>query len=170
MRATLQTGNLISGAKLIGLDYYEDAEPATEGEYAGYPTIPTVATGFGQLEQRLAAVLEKVDALPLEDTVATANAALGNLNDNLQSLEKILDAQSTQQLPAELEATLEEIRLAVSGLAPDSDLYQSLSSSLLRLNRSLGNLEALTRTLATQPNAAVMPTSAEPDPIPEVTP
>ena len=70
MRATLQTGNLISGAKLIGLDYYEDAEPASEGEYVGYPTIPTVASGIGQLEQKLAAVLEKVNALPLEDTVA----------------------------------------------------------------------------------------------------
>jgi hypothetical protein len=57
----------------------------------------------------------------------------------------------------------------VSGLAPDSDLYQSLNSSLLRLNKSLGNLEALTRTLAAQPNAAVMPSSAKPDPIPEVT-
>ena len=72
------------------------------------------------------------------------------------------------ELPAELEATLEEIRLAVSGLTPDSDLYQSLSSSLLRLNKSLGNLEALTRTLASQPNAAVMPSSAKPDPVPEV--
>ena len=76
----------------------------------------------------------------------------------------------TAWLLIEVSATLEEIRLAVSGLTPDSDLYQSLSSSLLRLNKSLGNLETLTRTLATQPNAAVMPTSAEPDPIPEVTP
>jgi hypothetical protein len=57
----------------------------------------------------------------------------------------------------------------VGALSPDSELYQSLGSSLLRLNRSLGNLESLTRTLASQPNAAIMPSSAEPDPIPEVT-
>ena len=61
------------------------------------------------------------------------------------------------------------VRFSVDYHKP-KELYQSLSSSLLRLNKSLGNLESLTRTLATQPNAAVMPTSAEPDPIPEVTP
>jgi paraquat-inducible protein B len=138
------------------------------GEFVGYPTIPTVASGLGQLQHQLSTILDKVNALPLEDTVASANSAMASLNANLQSLQKILDSQGTRQLPGEMAATLEEIRLAVSGLTPDSDLYQSLSSSLLRLNRSLGNLEALTRTLASQPNAAVMPSSAKPDPVPEV--
>jgi paraquat-inducible protein B len=152
------------------MDFFDGLEPAEQGEYFGYTSIPTIASGIGQLEQKLAAVLDKVNDLPLEATVDSANAALGNLNENLESLDRILAAGSTQQLPAELQATLEEIRIAVSGLTPDSELYQSLSSSLLRLNKSLGNLEALTRTLATKPNAAVMPTSAQPDPIPEVTP
>jgi paraquat-inducible protein B len=169
MRATMQTGNLLTGAKYVGLDFYDGLEPATQGEHFGYTSIPSIASGIGQLEQKLAAVLDKVQELPLETTVDTANAALGNLNQNLASLQKILDSQSTQELPADLEAMLEEIRIVVSGLAPDSDLYQSLNSSLLRLNKSLGNLEALTRTLAAQPNAAVMPSSAKPDPIPEVT-
>jgi paraquat-inducible protein B len=170
MRASLETGNLLTGAKYISLDYYDDLQPAAQGEYLGYTTIPTIASGIGQLEQKLAAVLDKVQALPLEATVANATSALGSLDSNLESLQKILDAQSTRQLPDELNATLEEIRMAVSGLSPDSDLYQSLDSSLRSLNKALGNLEALSRTLATQPNAAIMPSSAEPDPIPEVTP
>jgi paraquat-inducible protein B len=168
MRASLESGNLLTGAKYISVDYFLGAGPAEMGEFVGYPTIPTVASGLGQLQHQLSTILDKVNALPLEDTVASANSAMASLNANLQSLQKILDSQGTRQLPGEMAATLEEIRLAVSGLTPDSDLYQSLSSSLLRLNRSLGNLEALTRTLASQPNAAVMPSSAKPDPVPEV--
>jgi paraquat-inducible protein B len=169
MRASLESGNLLTGAKYITVDYFPGAGPGETSEFFDYPTIPTVASGLGQLQYQLSAILDKVNALPLEATVANANAALGNLNDNLVSLEKILAAGSTQQLPADLQATLEEIRLAVSGLAPDSELYQNLGSSLLRLNNSLGNLETLTRTLASQPNAAIMPSSDTPDPIPEVT-
>jgi paraquat-inducible protein B len=170
MRASLESGNLLTGAKYISVDYFPGAGPSATSEFAGYPTIPTVASGLGQLQYQLSAVLDKVNDLPLEDTVASANAALSSLNDNLESLGKILAARSTQELPAELEATLEEIRIAVSGLAPDSELYQSLDSSLSRLNNSLGNLETLSRTLAAQPNAAIMPSTSEPDPIPEVTP
>ena len=168
MRASLESGNLLTGAKYISIDYFPGAGPAEMGDFVRYPTIPTDSSGLGQLQHQLSASLDKVNALPLEDTVASANSAMASLNANLQSLQKILDSQGTQQLPGEMAATLEEIRLAVSGLTPDSDLYQSLSSSLVRLNRSLGNLEALTRTLASQPNAAVMPSSAKPDPVPEV--
>ncbi len=169
MRASMESGNLLTGAKYIAVDYFPGAGAGEIERFADHPTIPTVSSGLGQIQHQLSAVLDKVNALPLEATVASANAAIAGLNANLQSLQKILDAQSTQQLPADLEATLDEIRGAVSVLSPDSELYQSLGSSLLRLNRSLGNLESLTRTLASQPNAAIMPSSAEPDPIPEVT-
>ena len=169
MRASMESGNLLTGAKYITVDYFPGAGAGEIDKFADRPTIPTVSSGLGQLQYQLSAVLDKVNALPLEDTVASANSAMASLNANLQSLQRILDAQSTQQLPADLEATLDEIRGAVSVLSPDSELYQSLGSSLLRLNRSLGNLESLTRTLASQPNAAIMPSSADPDPIPEVT-
>jgi paraquat-inducible protein B len=106
--------------------------------------------------------------LPLADTVSGANAAIASLNESLASLESIMANQSAQQLPEQLDKTLQELREAISGLSPDSEAYQSLNSSLLSLNRTLGNLESLTRTLAEQPNAAVLPYQQTPDPIPEV--
>jgi hypothetical protein len=41
-----------------------------------YTTIPTIETGLGQLEQKLNAVLDTINALPLNDTVSSANAAV----------------------------------------------------------------------------------------------
>jgi paraquat-inducible protein B len=168
MRASLETGSLLTGAKYVSIDYFETAEEATIGKFLEYPTIPSIETGLGQIEQKLTAVLDKINALPLEDTVGGANTAIATLNQTLASLQTILENQSTQRLPEQLDATLQELRATLKGLSPDSEVYQSINSSLLRLNRTLGNMESLTSTLSGQPNAALMPSKPTPDPIPEV--
>jgi paraquat-inducible protein B len=168
MRASLETGSLLTGAKYVNIDYFEGVEEAAIGSFLDYPTIPSIETGLGQIEQKLTAVLDKINALPLDDMVTGANAAVATLNQTLASLHTILESQSTQQLPKQLDATLQDLRATLKGFSPDSEVYQSINSSLLRLNRTLGNMESLTRTLSEQPNAALMPSSPTPDPIPEV--
>jgi paraquat-inducible protein B len=168
MRASLETGSLLTGAKYVSIDYFQDLEAASIGSFFDYPTIPTLKTGLGQIEQKLNAVLDKINALPLEDTVGNANSAIATLNQTLASLDLILANQSTQKLPEEIDKTLQDLRSTLNGFSPDSEVYQSISSSLLRLNRTLGNMESLTRTLSEQPNAVLMPSSPTPDPIPEV--
>jgi paraquat-inducible protein B len=168
MRASLETGSLLTGAKYINIDYFEGVEPAEIGSFFEYPTIPAIATGLDQLEHKLTAILDKINALPLQETVQGANKAVATLNETLDSLNTIMEKQSTQQLPEQLDETLQELRATLQGFSPDSDAYQSINSSLLRLNRTLGNMESLTRTLSEQPNAAILPSKARHDPIPEV--
>lgn len=168
LRASLETGSLLTGAKYVSIDFYEGTTEASMGSFMEWDTIPTIETGLGQLEQKLTAVLDKVNALPLEDTVSGANTAISTLNETLASLHTILESQNTQQLPEQLDATLRELRDTLKGLSPNSEVYQSINSSLLRLNRTIGNLESFTNTLSGQPNAAVMPSNPKPDPIPEV--
>ena len=168
MRASLETGSLLTGAKYISIDYFDAVEEASMDSFMGYDTIPTIETGLGQIEQKLTAVLDKINALPLQDTVSSANTAIVTLNQTLDSLHTILDNQSTQQLPEELNRTLGDLRTTLEGFSPESEVYQSINSSLMRLNRTLGNMESLTRTLSGQPNAAVMPSNPTPDPAPEV--
>ena len=167
MRASLETGSLLTGAKYINIDYFDGVDEASIGSFGEYSTIPTIATGLGQIEKKLTAVLDKINALPLEDTVTGANTAVASLNQTLESLNTILENQSTQQLPDELNKTLQDLRATVKSFSPDSEIYQSINSSLLRLNRTMGNMESLTRTLSGQPNAVLLPSSQTPDPIPE---
>ncbi len=168
MRASLETGSLLTGAKYVNIDYFPNAEEASMGDFLDYTTLPTIETGLGQIEQKLTAVLDKINALPLEDTVASANTTIMTLNSTLASLHTLLEKQSVQQLPEQLDKTLQELRNTLQGLSPDSEAYQSLNSSLLRLNRTMGNMESLTRTLSAQPNAALFPSKPTPDIIPEV--
>ena len=127
------------------------------------------AAGYDDLTEEDEVVGYDCD-LDLDDTIITIgnNEALASLDEALQSLNNILENADTQAMPAELGDTMDELRAVLDGLSPDSELYQTLNSSMLRLNRALGNLENLTSTLAAQPNAAIMPSTPKPDPVPEV--
>ncbi len=174
LRASLQTGNLLTGKLYVSLDYYEDAATVEPEQFEGYAVIPSIPSGLGRLEQQVAALLDKFNALPLEETVTSANTALGALDDTLlaltatmDSLQVILKEDSTRALPGEIEQTLAELRKTLAGLSPDSAIGDSLNSSLYELNRTLRNLEELTRTLSDQPNALLFSSDKRPDPIPE---
>ena len=75
LRAALKTGSLITGAMYVDLDYYPDASPAKLGKSGDYTVFPTVSSGFAQLEAKLTAILDKIQALPLEKTMADIAAA-----------------------------------------------------------------------------------------------
>lgn len=174
LRASLQTGNLLTGALYISLDFYPDAQPVALQEFEGYTVIPGVPSGLGRIEQQVASLLDKFNALPLEDTVANANTALAAMDGTLleltatmSSLQDVLDQDSTRSLTAELNATLAELREVLAGLSPGSAVGDSINSSLYELNRTLSNFEELTRTLSDKPNALLFPVEAPADPIPE---
>ena len=168
MRASLETGNLLTGAKFINIDYYDDTEAAAVGEFDNYPTIPSLETGLGQLEQKVTAILDKLNALPLDTTVTQANDTIATLNSTLENLNNLVMADGTQGLTAQLDQTLKELSNVLEGFSSGSGAYQSINSSLLRLNRTLGNIESLSRTLTEKPNAVVFPSKSAPDPVPEV--
>ena len=168
MRASLETGNLLTGAKFINIDYYDEIEAAKVGEFDNYPTIPTLETGLGQLEQKVTSILDKLNALPLDATFTEANNAIATLNSTLENLNNLVMDDGTQRLPAQLDQTLKELSNVLEGFSSSSGAYQSINSSLLRLNRTLGNVESLSRTLTEKPNAVVFPSRTAPDPVPEV--
>lgn len=167
MRASLDTGNLLTGAKLVSLDYYDDVEAQTVGTFLDYPTIPTLETGLGQIEHKVNAILDMVAGLPLQDTVGSVNDAVATLDETLKHLNTVIASQGVQDLPEQLDRTLQDLQRTLDGLSPGSEIYQSLQSSLLRLNRTLGNIEAMSDTLATQPNAILLPADPQADPQPE---
>lgn len=168
MRGSMETGNLLTGAKYINITYYAGVDEAEVGDFLDYPTIPTIGTGLGLMEVKLNAILDKINALPLDETVDNANSTIATLNSTLESLNKLVEDEGTRELPEQLNETLADLRNVLEGFSSDSAAYQSINSSLLRLNRTLGNMESLTRTLTDKPNAVVFPSSPAPDPVPEV--
>ncbi len=167
LRASLETGNLLTGQQLISIDYFPDKEPAELGKFEQYSVIPSVETGVARLEQQVNAFLEKLNALPLEETVEGANKTLRSLTTSIDSANSLLANEDTQALPEELAATLNDLRIVLDGLSPNSKMAQSLGSSVGILNATLVSLDSLIRQLSIKPNAIIFPVSPEPDLIPE---
>ncbi|MEH6616510.1 MAG: intermembrane transport protein PqiB [Porticoccus sp.] len=177
LRATLMTGNLLTGKQLVNVDFFPEEEPAELGAFEQYVTIPTIETGVGRLENQLRSFLDRLDALPLEETVAGVNKVLGtadnslsSLTETLDSVNNIVDSDDSRRLSSELVATLGELRSALTGIAPDSEMYQGLGATITSLNGSLENLDALIRKVSDKPNSLIFPSSPEMDPIPEARP
>lgn len=177
MRASLQTGNLITGALYINVDWYKDQPAVTVGEFEGFQVLPTIPSGLGRLQQQVASVLDKLNALPVEPmlvkatgTLGTMDGTLASLTATLKSLQQLLEKDGTKALPDDLSRTLAELRQTLDGFSPDSAVGESLGSSVFELNQALRNLEELTRTLSAKPNSLLLPTDSPPDPIPEASP
>jgi len=114
LRATLSVGNLLTGKQLVSIDYYPDEEPAEVGTFGEYQTIPTIETGVGRLENQVRNFMDRLNALPLEETVASVNNVLGNVNG-------LLESDGTKELSSELVATLEDLQHALTAISPDSN-------------------------------------------------
>lgn len=149
LRASLATGNLLTGSLYISLDMYENEPPASIGEFDDYPTLPTIASGLEGIEQRVTRLLDTINSLPLDDLAQSAEDAL----------------ESVDGLLLEAEKTLGELRglIASEGI---QELPSSLQGTVDELNRALRGVNAFVRSLEEQPNALVFPRKYVPDPEP----
>ncbi len=166
IRATLTTGNLLTGSQLVSLDFFPSAAKAELGQFDQYPEIPTIESGLDNLQTQLSDLLAKLNALPLDETVGGANAALVSLKTGLDSVGTILASDGAQSLPAEVVAVLVELRSVLDGVSQDSEIYQSLDAALKSLELTLDDLKGATQELSERPNAIIFPTKQEPDLIP----
>jgi paraquat-inducible protein B len=167
LRATLKTGSLLTGALLVSFDYYPEAPDAELGQFAGYTTVPTVTGGFSQIEERVVQILDKVNNLELEATIASANGTLGELEKTLVATRKVVQSDGVQTLPADLAATLVEVRTVLESFSHGSPLYERLNRTVTELNATLQSLKGLAQRLETQPNSLIFSSEAGPDPRPE---
>ena len=163
LRVSLKTGNLLTGQLYVDFDFNKDAPPATVTELRGYHVLPTSASGLGQLEEKLSAILDKVKALPLEATVANANDLLAQFKGVAQHLDEILQSKDTQALPNDLRGDLSELQKTLQGYNNKSDFYQGINGTLRQLDDTLKSLRGLTDTLERKPNSLLF---GNPGPVP----
>jgi paraquat-inducible protein B len=112
LRAQPRTGSLLTGQLYVALDFIPGARPASFDPKSQPMEIPTVAGSTQQLQQRLAAILDKVDRVPIGEIGQHLNADL-----------------------ADLDATLGDLRTNV--LPTGLTTIQSLQAALERVNHTL---------------------------------
>jgi paraquat-inducible protein B len=180
LRAALKTGSILTGALFVDFDYYTDAVPAEMAKAGGLDTFPTVSSGFAQLEAKVTAILDKLQALPLDDTmrkignvadeaattVADARAALKEIEATAASARKTLDDPEFQELPNDLRATLAQLEKSVTSVGPEGAIQGDLLRTLDELRAVLRAMKAMTTTIEEKPNSLIFGKDSSGNPIP----
>jgi len=183
LRASLKTNNLITGQRYVDLDYHPDAPSVNLETIDQKLVIPTVEVGSAKLEKRATALLDKVEALPLDSLVrqleATtlgaqntlhslstrvdstgpvireSEAAVKELQETLVSLREVLSKEATQQLTAELQKTLENVNETLRPLSADGAIYGDMRRTLDELRSATRSIERLSETLGDKPDSVL---------------
>ena len=155
LRATLKTGNLLTAQLYVDLDFQKDAGADKIAEVEGYDVMPTVASGLGEIQEKLNGILDKVQALPLEKTVASANDAVVSLKATLESATGFLGSKETQALPGDLRKDLAELQKTLAAYNGQSAFNQNITGVLQQLTETLRSLKTLTTTLDRSPNSII---------------
>ncbi|WLI78576.1 intermembrane transport protein PqiB [Kosakonia sp. H02] len=175
LRGSLKTGNIVTGALYVDLDFYINAPPVNGmREFAGYPIIPTMSGGLAQIQQRLMDTLDKINNLPLNpmiqqatNTLSESQQTLKRLQTTLDNLNKLTASQSMQQLPADMQSTLRELNRSMQGFQPGSAAYNKMVADMQRLDQVLRELQPVLKTLNDKSNALVFEAKGKDDPQPK---
>ncbi|WES70062.1 intermembrane transport protein PqiB [Superficieibacter sp. HKU1] len=175
LRGSLKTGNLVTGALYVDMDFYPKATPVTGmREFGGYKVIPTESGGLAQIQQRLMDTLDKINSLPLNpmlqqatNTLTESQATLRRLQTTLDNLNKLTASQSAQELPADMQKTLRELNRSMQGFQPGSAAYNKMVSDMQRLDQVLRELQPVLKTLNDKSNALVFEAKSKKDPEPK---
>ncbi|MDU5453608.1 intermembrane transport protein PqiB [Pseudescherichia vulneris] len=175
LRGSLKTGNLVTGALYVDMDFVSKPPPITGiREFGGYKIIPTVSSGLAQIQQRLMDTLDKINNLPLNPmleqatgTLAESQRTMRRLQTTLDNLNKLTASQSVQQLPQDMQKTLRELNRSMQGFQPGSAAYNKMVADMQRLDQVLRELQPVLQTLNQKSNALVFEAKGKKDPEPK---
>ena len=177
MRATLKSGNLLTGALFVDLNFYKDAEPFQPLSFAEVAVFPTISAGFAQIEQKVSNLLDKLNNLNIEPIVASLDKTLISTQQTMEkvtsiaaSVDQLLADPAIGQMPNNIDATMRQLRDTLNGFAPDSQGYSELTQTLSRLEKLMQEMQPVIRTLSDQPNALLFNKKLTEDPQPRAKP
>jgi paraquat-inducible protein B len=180
LRARLSSASFITGALFIDLDFDATAPPAEIQKSGDLFIIPTVPGGLARMEEKLNAILTKLEALPLDDTlvkfgkaadetattVAEARETLTAIEETLADAKKLLGSDETQNVTTELNKTLVELRQSIESLGPAGAVQGDLRRTLDELRSALRAFESLSNSIDEEPNSLLFGRESSGDPIP----
>lgn len=183
LRASLKANNLLTGQLFVDLDYYPKLEPARLGRAGEYAVLPTIESGFARIEDRVAAVLDKINAIPIEslmatlektatettttlekfqgslngtdDLIAEAQRTMKEATETVNSLKKLMAGNDAQSLPADVRATLAQINASLAPFSDEGKIHGDLLRTLDELRSAVRSFERTSDTIGDKPNSLI---------------
>eukprot|EP01093_Parvamoeba_rugata_P020237 TRINITY_DN974_c0_g3_i1.p1 TRINITY_DN974_c0_g3~~TRINITY_DN974_c0_g3_i1.p1 ORF type:complete len:246 (-),score=65.74 TRINITY_DN974_c0_g3_i1:1012-1749(-) len=180
LRASLKPGNLLTGAVYVDFDIYHDAPSAQLETLSQYQVFPSISSGITVLADQVSDVLNKVNNLKIEDSLAQIESAFADYQSLANEMRALLNKQDTQDLPGDInrnfaemtksmqqfDVTMKQFEKTMASYQQGSSFHQQLQQTLSEFKRLSEELQPLTRGLNEQPNMFIFDKSLPSDPTP----
>ncbi|WP_462163110.1 intermembrane transport protein PqiB [Pseudoalteromonas xiamenensis] len=180
LRASLKSGNFLTGGAYVDLDMYPSAPPARMRQNAYYPVLPSITSGFTAISEQVNSLLTKLNALPIETTVSSLNSAIGEykalasnlnatieeLNNNGAATKMTTNLDSLKATLDQLTSSLKQFEGTLTNYQQGSDMVDQLTTTLSELEELSQTLKPLTKGFKEQPNMLLFNNQMQLDPVP----
>ena len=158
LRARLASGNPITGERYIALDFIPQAPKAKMDWGKKPPLFPTTTAGKVDLQESLARIAKKIEAMPLDELVTEVRQAVKSLDQSLKSADTLMKRVDADIVPG-AEALLDEAHKTLGDargvLGTDTPLQSNLRDTLRELSRAAESVRILMDYLERNPESLI---------------
>jgi paraquat-inducible protein B len=156
-RAQLRSGSLLTGQLYVALDFIKDVPPAHIDWRTTPPTLPTAPASLDSLQDSLASVAKKLDAIPYDQLAQDLHRDLGDLDTSLKHVDALVQHLDTGVVP-EAQKTLADARKAVDDLRKtlgtvDQTVGPQATNALNEVSKAAASLRGLANYLERHPES-----------------
>jgi paraquat-inducible protein B len=161
LQGGLANGNLLTGSKYIELEYAET--PVAELQtFSEYMVIPTFDSQFAQIVTQVSKLLDKVNKMPVENVVTSADESLKQMTKTLKDFEESSEALTNLLQQAEQNKLIETVNSSLASIqqltndfSSGSTTHRELEATLNTMKKALAELEPLLTQLNQKPNSLI---------------
>jgi len=124
----------LTGELYVDLDFYPGARREVIAKYGEHEVIPTLPTQLEALTTKITNILNKLDAIPLDQISQDLSQTAAGAN-------ALMNAPELKQVVVELEATLSEIRATAAQL--NGKVAPELANALKQSSAALKSANAI---------------------------
>lgn len=158
LRAQLRSGNIITGQRVIALDFFPDAPRVKIDWTKTPPEMPTIPSGLQDLEMKVNAIMAKLEKMPIDEIAL-------NLKNILVRVDAFIKKVDTETMP-QANKTIEELRKALTSVnetmvGKDAPTQQQLREALQEITKAAQGVSGLTDYLERNPESLIRGKSQE---------
>jgi paraquat-inducible protein B len=164
LKASLITGNLVTGSQLVELAYFDLDEAASLSRFQQYSVIPLVPNKFSRVGIEIGELVNKLNNLPIGSVASETEAVLIETKHILAKLQRLpLESvvNNADQVFMKTDKMVEQLTRSVTTLEQilantnDAQLPQTMNDTLRSVDTILLDLKPLLLHLKNKPNGLI---------------
>ena len=161
LKASLRTGNLLTGSLFIELQHYNKPAEKIE-EYGEYTVIPTIEDRFSQITKKASVFMDNLNQVPLKELSGDASKLMQELTETVKSFKGSSDEitgmvknAKDDELTGKIASLLEQMTKLTADFSEGSTTYTELNNSLRLMQSALHELRPLLKQVKDKPNSLI---------------